>query len=777
MIDSIFNKITKFYQICLVSLMVVTLGSVLYFWKLGFIDGSKGQDLHQASFQLEAYTKKNQFKEVKNLIFQENPKGAIQKIKAFEGELKSINRLVEVKEYEQLKDQIKALKISSEKLIVFSKSEKIVSVFTKKLNHFYDYVKSNSWRTLTRMSDRVYSNVSGHLNKNKLHSLANNILRDFNSMAKITENSILSRKDKAEIISRVTNLKIEMEMLKNYANQRSEFNKQYNMFEVALNNWLEKVSPEVTLSKIKLQDIGRYYVIGMLCILFMMTSLYFISFFFNRYALKKANHSIEEKLERLISDGLLAGDSSETTGFSQDFQKYAEKISKYIDKRMSFGSIFQDALPLSSILLDQNLKVVWANNQFCDDWEISEEEIKKDYMSWDYLNKLTNIGADDPVLEALKHNVAGIYQVQVKPHDESGVRPFEMFVSPIKHQDEKRIMLFFYDLTNLEDTISDQAKSILAPVKQTVNQLKNGHFVADDQLAYEFNIAGISDIYTDFLNLNDEMKDKEEELTGHVKNLHSKINEYDTNFSQVHKQNLASLDNSKSNIEALKVFKENVIGLSGLTHTLDRVATKSSDTIYTNINTIKNSINKIESLKSLNNEFVESMPKYLDIKTEIKETKTAIQDSRTKLAHELSQLGMLMKRAGDASSLEKLTRTLGKINLTFETLAQNSAELDKKLSGLEIFMSKAQIIMNCSTEKMKTINSQYEVQQVQFAEQESKIIQNLKTGSTEKINSYEQGLIEALQNIFKGTKSNLVICNDIRNQNIELDENRSDQSA
>ncbi len=84
---------------------------------------------------------------------------------------------------------------------------------------------------------------------------------------------------------------------------------------------------------------------------------------------------------------------------------------------MSFGSIFQDALPLSAVMLDKNLKVEWTNKQFCDDWEISEEEISQEYMSWDYLAKLTNLGHDDPVVEALKNDVAGIYQIQVKPDE------------------------------------------------------------------------------------------------------------------------------------------------------------------------------------------------------------------------------------------------------------------------------------------------------------------------------------------------------------------------
>ena len=760
MIEKVLKRITKFYQISLVCLMLATLGSVFYFWNLGFIDGSKGKELHKASFIMERFTKKDQFKEVNDLVFSENPKKAIQKIKDFETELEKVHKQAETEEFTDLKKELQVLKNKSAGLIAFSKSEKVISVFTNKLNKFYNYVKKNNWRTLTRMSDRIYSKVSGHLNKKKIDVLSKNVLRDFSSMIKITENSILSRKDKSEIVSRITNLQIEMEMLKKYASKRSEFSAALvsvtNNFQV----WTRKVSPEITLNKIKVEDIGRYYVIGMLGILFALSSLFFGSFLINKWFFKKAKADFEDGIESYINDGILAGDKSKFDEFSDEFRYFSDNISAYIDKRMSFGSIFQNALPLSSILLDHNLKVIWANKQFCDDWQISEDEIKKDYMSWDYLNKLTNLGHDDPVLEALKHNIAGIYQVQIKPHDEAEVRPYEMFVSPINNEGENKIMLFFYDLTNLEATIKDQSISILNPVKHSVESLLKGQFVASEQMEYEFKIAGIEEIYEKFLALNEDIIKNENNLYDQIERSDLKIRKLKSYVESIDDKNKENARLNRVNVDALKSFKNNVISLSSLAKTLDDLTIKTSELVNTNVNALKTSANKVQDLKQLTNELVDALPRFHNVKDEIKHVKNLISEQRAKLSHELSQL-LIMSKKADAQSSEKFLRSINKINETFSLLNSASDDLDKKLSALDIIMSKAQMIMNTGAQKTQAVNSDYEATQVDYSLNHLNYIQKVKGNSTENLDSYETEIVASLQSIFSANKSHIKNCDAI----------------
>ena len=210
MIERLFSRLTKVYQTAFVLLVLVTLGTVFYFWKSGFIDGSRIQNVHKASFVLENYGKETSLKDIQELIHVETPKKAIDKIDRITADLSSVHEILEVEEFEDVQTNAKKLKSEASKLIRFTRSDKVLMIFGGKIGKFHQFVQKNRWRTLTRMSERILSKVSGHINKEKLGALSKGVLREFESMIKITENSVLSRADKAEIVSRIQNLKTEM---------------------------------------------------------------------------------------------------------------------------------------------------------------------------------------------------------------------------------------------------------------------------------------------------------------------------------------------------------------------------------------------------------------------------------------------------------------------------------------------------------------------------------------------------------------------------------------
>ena len=242
--------------------MIATLAVIFYFWKLGFIDGSKGKDLHQASFILETYESKNILQEIKTLILNENPKLAIEKTKDVEADFEKIHSQVEVNEFEQLKTSLQRSKTSAANMISFTKIDKVINVFNQKMDNFYGFVKKNNWKTLTRMSDRVFSLTNGHINKEGISKLVSQLEREFEMMTKITERSVLTSSEKSEILSRINSLKTEVTMLKKYAEERRFYFQLHGETQKAITNWLKAVAPELTLQKLKIEQIGRYYVMG-----------------------------------------------------------------------------------------------------------------------------------------------------------------------------------------------------------------------------------------------------------------------------------------------------------------------------------------------------------------------------------------------------------------------------------------------------------------------------------------------------------------------------------
>ena len=233
-------------------------------------------------------------------------------------------------------------------------------------------------------------------------------------------------------------------------------------------------------------------------------------------------------------------------------------------------------------------------------------------------------------------------------------------------------------------------------------------------------------------------------------------------LNEITSRNDENLALSRGNIDSLKIFKENVIALSELTQKLNRSALKGSDVIHTNLAALKGAVSKLDGIKAALEEVFGGLPNLEVAKDDIKNEKVAIQELRAKLGHEISQMGVVLKNAEGMKEQSKVARTLDKMKLSFQQCNERSESLDKKLAHLDILMSKTQMVLNAGEQKIRQVNSQFEQQQTVFAEQEIKVLQKLNFGARESHEMYEEEIISALQNIFKGTKENLKLFAEIR---------------
>jgi len=758
MIEQLTKKQNQFYQISFVILMLATLCTVFYFWKLGFIDGSRNKDLHKANYILEQIQSKKPFDEVSTEVNNENSKLALKKLNSFESDLAKINSLVEVEEYEELTNEIKNVKKAISNLISFPKTLKVMSVFNTKMNKFSIYVNNNDWRTLARTSKRILVRTKGHINKRKLKAFVSDINNDLSYMAKVTAGSVLERSFKSEITSRISNLKTETKMLLRYVGEKQFFYGQVKSTNNSLDNWISKVNPDISYQKLQAEQMGRYYIMGLLGILGLTSTLFFASFIFNKWYLGRTQVELEEFVENFVTDGLIANRPIELKDFSEKFKNFSNVTAEYFEKRTSFGSIFQEALPLSSLMLDKNLKVVWTNKQFSTDWDISEEELNKDYLSWDYLSKLTNIGENDPVLEALKHHVAGIYQVQLKANEESDVRPYEMFVSPVKYNSETRIMLFFYPLMSLQDTITEQARSIVNPIEKTFNLMKKGHFNSENQhlLSKDFEIAGIIPILDQFKDIETNRLSEKENLVTEIEILFDKLDQYEKIIEGVADVNDSFVTHSRGQIEDLKTFKEKVISVTESGKLNENLAQNELASLKTTANALGTCFTKATELKNLTEEMSLSMPKFSGIKDEIKGHKQQLSETKMRFSHGLAQMIHLKKKITDPSLLDRFGNNYDRVYSEFKKMDTITSDLDRKLMNLDIMLSKTQMILNNVEEKVSGLNIKEENLVLNNAVENIKTFTQQLAQTEGRVEKEEDHIVGSLQSLYQHTRQNMM---------------------
>lgn len=702
MITQFTSKLTRYYQISLVLVIFSILATVLYFWKLGFIDGSKGKELHRVSFILEEIEQKGSLNEVKAAVWDENPKMAILKLEQLEQDLAKVDSIVSYEEFENIQKTIQAVKKDASALISFPKANKIIAVFNDKMNKFHDFVDQKRWQTLTRMSDRVLNRSKGHIAAESIGSFAKSVENEFEQMEKITENSILPRADKQEIISRLNNLKVETGMLRKYVSGRKKFDKQFKVLGGKVNNWLNSIRPEVTYQKLQMEQIGRTYIIGLLGILLFNMLIFFGSFLHNRWAGKKVGKEFEKKFKHLISNNILGQGDEGLEGASEDFVNFAIQTGNYINKRMNFGSVFQEALPLASVLLDSNLKVVWANQHFLNQWDIPDGDISKEHLSWDYLVKMTNIGDDDPVLEALKNNIAGIYQVQIKCQQENEIRPFEMYVSPVTFNHRTRIMLFFYSLVSLQDTIKDQAKSIVTPINKSLDLLINQRYeeLTKNNFGKEFEIGGIEFIQDKFIALRDQIIESNAELTDELEYLqaHSKrLEEICLNASE---QNQYNLEVAKQQVDSLKEVKDWIIQLSEVGKTFESISGQSEQLLHDVFANLDEVSQGHAAIGTIAEQMIYTFPKLDSLKDEFRTFKNDVVESKNRLSHSITQFCHFKRKINDPILLERFVKTYERVGIEFKALEEATNALDKKITSLEVMFSKSKLLVSDLEEKL-----------------------------------------------------------------------------
>ena len=320
-------------------------------------------------------------------------------------------------------------------------------------------------------------------------------------MVDVTNSSTLSQEKKELIFSRFDLFKTELEMLEKYNNQMRELFQNLNDAEKKFLIWSENSSIDISLRKIEFENKSKFLFYSLIGLLFLMVGLLGFGIYLNKFFNKKEQLILEKSILDSVRDGLIS--NKPLRNYSKEFQKEIDNIREYVHQKISFGSIVFDSLPFATLFLDYNLSVIWANSIFFQVFGIDKE--KKELMTWDYVQRFTNLGENDPIYLALKNDLAGIYQIQVKRGQKEEAIPYEIYVQPTIYQNQKRILLFLYPLKDLQESLVDQVKSIIGPVVRTIDAMTGNQFDEDfkNSIKKDFEVGGIDGVLNKFIKFND----------------------------------------------------------------------------------------------------------------------------------------------------------------------------------------------------------------------------------------------------------------------------------
>lgn len=480
---------------------------------------------------------------VQRLVLQDQSRQAYHLFKDLSENKQNVILQFPISENKKIQAYLSEAQVSLESMIGLPEMQNILTVLGGKIESFHRYVSQNNWRTLTRISNMLEARTSNlilslsnqrPLSEDRLQNFYEQVVTDVDQMKNITENSILSEENKRDIVRRLDGFNSEVLLLSQYVERLDDLQERFISLQNFIPTWEKEISSSYE------ERMGRFRQASEILVSTLVVLLLSILFFLVIGTMLYKRSRIKEKMGiqdfslSLLRDGILPLDSRfNFKVFDQDFQKDFAKLRTYIHNRMSFGAMFQEGMPFSALMLDSNLHVAWGNKLFYEAWGLDTHDSKEDSISWDYLQKFTNLGVDDPVQLALNQGIAGIYQIQVKTEKDSETRPYEMYVSPVDYAGQERILIFLYPLRSVEETIDYHINSIKGPVGRYLKAMLNDDLsVHRENLKKDFSIANIDEVFEDFetlctnmriqeenyldkiSELEDELKNKEEELMG-----------------------------------------------------------------------------------------------------------------------------------------------------------------------------------------------------------------------------------------------------------------------
>ncbi len=747
-----------YFCAAMITIFAVLCAGVYTYWNNGPANMDRVAQIFESTVKLDSLTKNKDLKKVKNLIRRDRVREAIASHEKLQEKINTLNELETVESYDVFEANMQKLKTSLNSMLSFSRKSSLISVLRTKVANFNSFVVHNQWRTLTRVTQKIQTKISNGASKSpsfytykKMSRLHKSITRDIKYMETVTQSSVLTNEDKNLIMIKLGTLKTELNLLKKSLSSLKDFYVNYNLTEKSYNSWLLKIEPALALKKINIVKSSETTLYAMIAIVAMVFLFFIIGHFVYAKGGRAQKVQVEKELLGVIKEGLIPVKATVNDSWSQMFQEEIDKYREYVHKRMSFGSIFQDAMPFSSILLDSNLNLVWANTLFYEHWDLNEK-VKADLnVTWDFLQRSTNLGENDPVVTAVKENIAGIYQIQVKTENNEEAAPFEMYVSPVEYAGQKRIMVIFYPLRSLEETLGNQMKSLVSPVSKTLDALIENQFQGDfiDRVKDDFDAAGIEHIFKKFTKMNDFYNAQRNGLMTEIETIENTLFEQYKIMDDVKIVFDGQKDLQRDAVSKFSSAKEHIISIVDMRSQFENMMNQMShlgSELFEEELTLLSKASDISEVMEENTRAMESLVKSRD---DFKKLKSQVEMFRSRVGQILEHSrNSDWSGAKNVQGLQRLKSELMDFENVLTSFSRVATSLDVGLSKVQIIMqSKEMPDVNATKQNFETLRLQME----EISTESSKLGRIGQSKDEELIKSLK-GLFLSFQNLRSKSK-------------------------
>jgi len=695
------GRVVHFYYVAvLVAMTGLFLYGAKFYWDSGLLNIEYVSNLYDGTSKVKAVKDRNDIDEIKKFVDGDRIKDAHKIFTRLEEDVHDLKAIKPVGEKSTFDDNLKKVKTQLSNFQSAPELTTILNNITSKVTTFENFVTEKKWPTLTKMSMNLRIKTSpgrlmqgGLYNFEKTQNLALSVNNDIEAMTNFTESSGLPADIKGAILNRIKTIKSESVNLDSYIEDHKAFNRTYKDFATDYQTWFKMVEPEIALKKIQFEKSSQTILYSLIIIFASFGTSIALGFFLYNWSSKRASQKTEKLILDTIKDGLLPLEGKRAVKFSSEFEAELDKYHDYVHKRMTFGSIFQEAMPFASILLDSNLNLVWGNPHFYKEWSLQNFDEEGGDLTWDFLQRFTDLEDNSALLSALRMSTPGIYNIQVRSGSgATPARPYEMHVSPVDYAGQKRIMIIFYPTSEVQEKINAQRTAIISPMMSLIEAQTNESITTDKKAALRSQIekAGGIELYTNFNHYVEKCETSRDDLSSEIERLESALNEQRNIVTDMRKSLVASFETQRTQVAKYNQFKSAVSSVLDARDQLEeqfRFVINSSREFYKDQNKI---FSTAENAEKTVDEYIRSLKTITSLKGEFKELKGNVDEFKSRIVQVLDQLLIFQNHEDDTLRVDQF---LGKIKLEMKGFEKVLNNFNEVVTQLDVTVTKMDMIV------------------------------------------------------------------------------------
>ncbi len=613
---------------------------------------------------------------------------------------KSIAELEEILSVKVSKDLGLALR-TFKKLInqnsSFSDSDEALKVLRSKISTLETVAKTNNFKTILATAE-LMDRRANSINPSTAAGMAqlSYLESDLNKLERVVAGSSLTDAEKSGLGNRFAGMMTEIEMLKNIFQQSRDLKVHADQGVAAVGTWVQSLSGKVKDTSVIKEEKQQQLILMLVGFIGFIAIGWAMAAYLFRWQKQKVSMDLEEELKGLIKKGLMEDQRFLFENYSEGTQKELVTLMDQLKVKLSLGGLLHEGLPFAGFMVDKHFKVTWWNQLFCDQLFLSNEEVGSDTFNWDYIRDYLNITEGDPVYEALVHKIAGIYPVKIKSDELSPALPYEMYVSPITANREDRVMIFFYPLMSIKESIDQQVNELKKPLKQLIGSWSKDKLDDEEKAILEKDFKHIDEfeLYSSLVQIYDKNKIDRTDLLNSILDLEKEnVDSFQAikGMKEVNDKRREELKKEMRLVNDMKTTLLETIEKSDQLMNINKVVLGQNDELKGQAQQIQM---KTQGVLKKHKETAEIISQLDLIKNDYKKLKFELMEIKAKLVSMNNSFLSSMPVRDDQQS-KLATRYKDEL----ARLDFNVATLDKKLSQLDVLFSKLQVMYDRQEEQ------------------------------------------------------------------------------